>query len=119
MSGFQHVDRNVPAQPFQPYPAYKDSGVEWLGEIPVHWEAKRLKLAGGHGQSRGTDRQVLRRGALRDSRRRAAWRAAQAAGLLTIRRSRSAANARQARMSSRASCGKSARIWSSRIPDAR
>ncbi|HNV03295.1 MAG TPA: restriction endonuclease subunit S [Vicinamibacterales bacterium] len=28
---------------FKPYPAYKDSGVEWLGEIPVHWEVKRLK----------------------------------------------------------------------------
>lgn len=25
---------------FKPYPAYKDSGVEWLGEIPVHWEVK-------------------------------------------------------------------------------
>lgn len=22
----------------QKYPAYKDSGVEWLGEIPEHWE---------------------------------------------------------------------------------
>lgn len=21
----------------------KDSGVEWLGEIPAHWEVKRLK----------------------------------------------------------------------------
>jgi len=50
---------------------------------------------------------------------KAAWVAAQAAGLLTTRRSRSAANARQARMSSRVSCGKSARISSSRIPDAR
>ena len=28
---------------FKRYPAYKDSGVEWLGEIPAHWEAKRLK----------------------------------------------------------------------------
>lgn len=28
---------------WQPYPAYKDSGVEWLGEIPEHWEMKRLK----------------------------------------------------------------------------
>ena len=28
---------------FKPYPAYKDSGVEWLGEIPAGWEAKRLK----------------------------------------------------------------------------
>jgi len=25
------------------YPAYRDSGVEWLGEIPEHWEKKRLK----------------------------------------------------------------------------
>ncbi|MBN1573615.1 MAG: restriction endonuclease subunit S [Deltaproteobacteria bacterium] len=25
------------------YPAYKDSGIEWLGEIPEHWEKKRLK----------------------------------------------------------------------------
>jgi type I restriction enzyme S subunit len=23
---------------FKPYPAYKDSGIEWLGEIPAHWE---------------------------------------------------------------------------------
>lgn len=28
---------------FKPYPAYKDSGVEWLGEMPAHWEVKRLK----------------------------------------------------------------------------
>jgi type I restriction enzyme S subunit len=28
---------------FKPYPAYKDSGVAWLGEIPAHWEIKRLK----------------------------------------------------------------------------
>ena len=25
------------------YPTYKDSGVEWLGAIPAHWEARRLK----------------------------------------------------------------------------
>ena len=25
------------------YPAYKDSGVEWLGEIPEHWEVRRIK----------------------------------------------------------------------------
>ena len=25
------------------YPAYRDCGVDWLGEIPEHWEAKRLK----------------------------------------------------------------------------
>ena len=28
---------------YRPYPAYKDSGVEWLGEIPAHWEVLRLK----------------------------------------------------------------------------
>jgi len=27
----------------KPYPTYKDSGVEWLGEIPAHWEVRRLK----------------------------------------------------------------------------
>ena len=27
------------------YPEYKDSGVEWLGEVPRHWEVKRLKQA--------------------------------------------------------------------------
>ena len=28
---------------YKPYPAYKPSGVEWLGEIPAHWEVRRLK----------------------------------------------------------------------------
>ena len=28
---------------YQKYPAYRDSGVEWIGEIPAHWEVKRLK----------------------------------------------------------------------------
>ena len=28
---------------FTPYPEYRDSGVEELGDIPVHWEVKRLK----------------------------------------------------------------------------
>jgi len=28
---------------WQRYPAYKPSGVEWLGEVPEHWEIKRLK----------------------------------------------------------------------------
>lgn len=26
-----------------PYPAMKDSGVEWLGDVPAHWEEKRIK----------------------------------------------------------------------------
>lgn len=28
---------------YQGYEKYKDSGVKWLGEIPEHWEAVRLK----------------------------------------------------------------------------
>ena len=27
---------------FPRYPKYKDSGVEWLGEVPEHWEVSRL-----------------------------------------------------------------------------
>ena len=27
----------------KPYPAYKDSGVEWLGEVPGHWRIVRAK----------------------------------------------------------------------------
>jgi type I restriction enzyme S subunit len=41
---------------FKPYPAYKDAGVEWLGEIPAHWNVKRTKFAArlrsGHTPSR-------------------------------------------------------------------
>ncbi|GJQ60662.1 MAG: restriction modification system DNA specificity domain-containing protein [Candidatus Scalindua sp.] len=28
---------------YQAYPEYKDSGVEWLGKVPEHWEAVPLK----------------------------------------------------------------------------
>jgi type I restriction enzyme S subunit len=41
---------------FPRYPAYKDSGVDWLGEVPEHWEFKKLKnmafFAGGGTPSR-------------------------------------------------------------------
>ena len=26
-----------------PYPAYKPSGVDWLGDVPEHWDVRRLK----------------------------------------------------------------------------
>ena len=29
---------------YQGYQKYKDSGVEWLGEIPEHWEAIKGKF---------------------------------------------------------------------------
>jgi len=28
------------------YPKYKDSGVEWLGDVPEHWDVLRLKFVG-------------------------------------------------------------------------
>jgi len=30
---------------YKPYPVYKDSGVEWIGEVPEHWEVKRMRHA--------------------------------------------------------------------------
>ena len=30
----------------RPYPAYRPSGVEWLGDVPEHWEVPRLKEVG-------------------------------------------------------------------------
>lgn len=41
---------------FLKYPAYKDSGVEWLGEVPEHWDLHKLKyiarFSGGGTPSR-------------------------------------------------------------------
>ena len=38
---------------YKPYPAYKDSGVEWIGEVPEGWKVLALKrmgtLKGGNG----------------------------------------------------------------------
>src|SRR6185437_238608 len=28
-----------------PYPAYKDSGIPWLGPVPAHWRVMKLKQA--------------------------------------------------------------------------
>ena len=28
---------------FHPYPAYKPSGTTWLGDVPAHWEVRRLR----------------------------------------------------------------------------
>ena len=42
-----------------PYPAYKDSGVEWLGEVPEHWEVPWLgqfgTLSKGNGGNKGDE----------------------------------------------------------------
>ena len=41
----QAVTGKVDIRTGQPYPAYKPSGVEWLGEVPEHWDVRRVKLA--------------------------------------------------------------------------
>ena len=38
------VTGQVDVRTGQPYPAYKPSGVEWLGDVPEHWEVKRFKF---------------------------------------------------------------------------
>lgn len=40
--GPQGEGRDSPSS-FLKYPAYKDSGVEWLGEVPEHWDLHKLK----------------------------------------------------------------------------
>ncbi|MFA0963560.1 restriction endonuclease subunit S [Roseivirga sp. BDSF3-8] len=37
------IGTTTPKQPPR-YPAYQDSGVEWLGDIPEHWGVKRMKF---------------------------------------------------------------------------
>ena len=39
--------RNAEVSPrrFHPYPEYRDSGVDWLGEIPAHWAEKPIKAS--------------------------------------------------------------------------
>ena len=39
----QAVTGQIDVRTGRPYPAYKDSGIEWLGEVPEHWEVLRLK----------------------------------------------------------------------------
>lgn len=39
----QAVKGQIDVRTGQPYSAYKDSGVEWLGYVPMHWQSRRLK----------------------------------------------------------------------------
>ena len=39
----QAVTGQIDVRTGRPYPAYKPSGVEWLGDVPVHWGVRRLK----------------------------------------------------------------------------
>ncbi len=42
----QAVTGRIDVRTGQPYPAYKPSGVEWLGDVPAHWEVKKLRHCG-------------------------------------------------------------------------
>ena len=35
--------QNLDFPDFPAYPAYKPSGIEWLGDIPSHWDTRRLR----------------------------------------------------------------------------
>ncbi|RMH36937.1 MAG: restriction endonuclease subunit S [Nitrospirae bacterium] len=38
----QAVTGRIDVRTGQPYPEYKHSGVEWLGQVPAHWEVKPI-----------------------------------------------------------------------------
>ena len=39
----QAVTGQIDVHTGQPYPAYRHSGAEWLGDIPTHWDVRKLK----------------------------------------------------------------------------
>ena len=39
----QAVTGQIDVRTGRPYPAYKPSGVEWLGDVPEHWAVRRVK----------------------------------------------------------------------------
>jgi type I restriction enzyme, S subunit len=39
----QAVTGQIDVRTGKPYPAYKSSGIEWLGEVPEHWRVTRVK----------------------------------------------------------------------------
>ena len=43
--GCRLVDRGGVVVKLSAYAEYKPSGVEWLGDVPAHWEVKRLKYS--------------------------------------------------------------------------
>lgn len=44
---------------FKPYPKYKDSGVEWLGKVPEHWEIKPIKSLYNRVKKTGFEQEIL------------------------------------------------------------
>jgi len=54
--------QDVHVADLKPYAEYKDSGLPWLGEVPAHWNLRRLKFLLREVDSRSTDgrEQLLR-----------------------------------------------------------
>lgn len=40
----------------KPYPKYKPSGIDWIGDIPEHWDVKRLKFISRINPSKSKDK---------------------------------------------------------------
>ena len=55
------TDRKEEARPrrFRPYPEYRDSGIESLGEIPAHWDVRRLKTLASVQQLSNVDKKTV------------------------------------------------------------
>lgn len=49
----QAVTGRIDVRTGRPYPAYKDSGVEWLGRVPEHWDVRRLGQFGAFSKGAG------------------------------------------------------------------
>jgi type I restriction enzyme S subunit len=45
------IETDAPMRRFKPYPAYRASGIEWLGDVPAHWGSHRLKTILGSIES--------------------------------------------------------------------
>ena len=56
------VTGRVDVRTREPYPAYKPSGVKWLGDVPSHWEVRQLgrmgTLSKGNGGSKADEEPV-------------------------------------------------------------
>lgn len=48
----------------EPYSAYKPSGVEWIGDVPEHWEVRRLGQIGTFSKGKGGSKEDERESGL-------------------------------------------------------
>ena len=53
----QAVTGQIDVRTGNPYPAYKQSGVEWLGDVPEHWEVCKLGQIGRFLKGNGGNRE--------------------------------------------------------------